>query len=50
MFKVILNYVIFMLISNKPIKVEHVQKLANHLLLNGAFVTEMVKKNFGESK
>ena len=45
----------FMLISNEPIKVADLQKLANQLMLNCALVIEMVnnssfsknKKNFG---
>ena len=32
----------FMLISNKPIKVAHIQKLANQSIMNGALVIEMV--------
>ena len=32
----------FMLISNKPVKVAHLQKLANQSMVNGAFVIEMV--------
>ena len=32
----------FMLISNKPVKVAHLQKLANQSLVNGALVIEMV--------
>ena len=35
---------------NEPIKVAHLQKLANHSLLNGAFVMEMVNNSFSESK
>ena len=35
-----------MLISNKPIKVVDVQKLANKLTLNGALVTELVSNTF----
>ena len=31
-----------MLNSNEPIKVAHVQKLANQSMLNGAIVIEMV--------
>ena len=33
----------FMLISNKPVKVAHLQKLANQSMVNGALVIEMVK-------
>ena len=44
----------FMLNSNKPIKVAHLQKLANQSMLNGALVIELVfsesKKNFGRFK
>ena len=39
-----------MLISNEPIKVVHVQKLANQLMLNGALVIEMINISFSESK
>ena len=39
----------FMLNSNEPIKVAHLQKLANQSILNGAIVTEMVNKSFSES-
>ena len=40
----------FMLNSNEPIKVAHLQKLANQSKLNGALVIEMVNDSFGESK
>ena len=40
----------FMLISNEPIKVADLQKLANQLILYGARVTEMVNNSFSESK
>ena len=36
--------------SNKPIKVGHLQKLANQSLLNGALVMEIVNNSFSESK
>ena len=36
--------------SNEPIKVAHLQKLANQLLLNGVPVMEMVNDYFSESK
>ena len=36
--------------SNEPIKVAHLQKLANQSLLNGALVMEMVNNSFSESK
>ena len=39
-----------MLISNEPIKVADLQKLANQLMLNGALVIEMVNNSFSESK
>ena len=39
-----------MFISNKPIKVAHLQKLANQSLLNGALVMEVVNNSFSESK
>ena len=38
----------FMLNSNEPIKVAHLQKLANQSLLNGALVIEMVNDSFSE--
>ena len=37
-----------MLNSNKPIKVAHLQKLANQSMLNGAIVIEMVNNSFSE--
>ena len=41
----------FMLISNEPIKVADLQKLANQLMLNGALVIGMVNNSsFSESK
>ena len=39
-----------MLVSNEPIKVADLQKLANQLMLNGAPVIEMVNNSFSESK
>ena len=39
-----------MLNSNEPIKVPHLQKLANQLMLNGALVIELVSNSFSESK
>ena len=47
---VTLNYIMFILISNEPIKVADFQKLANQLILIGALVTEMVTNSFNESK
>ena len=38
-----------MLNSNQPIKVAHLQKLANHSMLNDALVTEMAKNSFSKS-
>ena len=40
----------FMLISNEPIKVADLQKLANQLMLNGTLVIEMVNNFFSEIK
>ena len=40
----------FMSNSNEPIKVAHLQKLANKSLLNGALVLEIVNNYFSESK
>ena len=40
----------FMSNSNKPIKVAHLQKLANQSMLNGALVIEMVNNSFSEDK
>ena len=40
----------FMLNSNEPIKVSHLQKLANQSILNSALVIEMVYNSFNESK
>ena len=39
-----------MLNSNEPIRVAHLQKLANQSLLNDALVIEMVNNSFSESK
>ena len=36
--------------TNEPIKVAHLQKLANQSLLNWALVMEMVNNLFSESK
>ena len=38
----------FMFNSNEPIKVPHLQKLANESMLNGALVIEMVNNAFSE--
>ena len=35
--------------SNEPIKVAHLQKLANQSLLNGALVMEIINNSFSES-
>ena len=40
----------FMFNSSEPIKVAHLQKLANQSLLNGALVMEIVNNSFSESK
>ena len=40
----------FILNSKEPIKVAHLQKLANQSMLNGAFVIEMVNNSFKENK
>ena len=40
----------FMLISNEPIKVTDLQKLANQLMLNGILVIEMISNSFRGSK
>ena len=39
----------FMLISNEPVKVADLQKLATQLMLNGSLVTEMENNSFSES-
>ena len=36
--------------SNEPIKVSHLQKLANQSILNGALEIEIVNNSFSESK
>ena len=36
--------------TNEPIKVAHLQKLANQSLLNGTLVMEIVNNSFSESK
>ena len=35
---------------NEPIKVAHLQNLANQSLLNGALVVEKINNSFSESK
>ena len=40
----------FMFNSNEPVKVAHLQKLANQSILNGVLVIEMVNNSFSESK
>ena len=40
----------FMFNSNEPIKVSHLEKLANQSLLNGAPLMKMVNNSFSESK
>ena len=40
----------FMFKTNQPIKVTHLQKLANQSILNGPFVIEIVSHFFSESK
>ena len=47
---VILNYVLFLLNSNEPINVAHLQKLANQSMLNGSLVVEMINSSFSERK
>ena len=39
----------FMLNSNEPIKVAHLQKLTYQSILNGALVIEIVNHSFSES-
>ena len=39
----------FMVISNEPIKITHLQKLANQSIVNGALVIEMINNSFSES-
>ena len=39
----------FMLNSNEPIKVAHLQKLINQSMLNGTLVIEMESNSFSES-
>ena len=36
--------------QNEPIKVAHLQQLANHSMLNGVLLIETVNNSFGESK
>ena len=49
-----ISHVMFMLNSDEPIKVAHLQKLANQSMLNSALVIELAfsesKKNFGRLK
>ena len=44
-----LNYFMFMLNSNEPIKVAHLQNLTNQSMSNGALVIKMVNNSFSES-
>ena len=39
----------FMLNSNEPIKVAHLQKLTNQSMLNGTLVIKMESNSFSES-
>ena len=39
-----------MLNSNEPVKVAHLQKLANQSMLSGALVIEMVNNSFSERR
>ena len=55
--RVMLNFVMFMVISNDPIEIAHLKKIANQSMVNGALVIEMInnslsecKKNFGRLK
>ena len=45
-----LIYVMFMLNSNEPVNVTHLQKLANQSMLNGALVIEIVNNSFSVNK
>ena len=40
----------FVLNSNKQIRISHLQKLPNGSMYNGALVIEMVNSSFSESK
>ena len=40
----------FLLISNEPIKILQLKKLANQSIFNGAFMIEMIRNSFYESK
>ena len=44
-----LNFVM-LVISNDPIKIAHLKKLANQSMVNGALVIEMINNSFSESK
>ena len=46
----LLTFYMFMFNSSEPIRVTHLQKLANQSLLNGALVMEIVNNSFSESK
>ena len=39
-----------MFISNKPIKLAHLQKIANQSVLNGARVIEMINNSISKTK
>ena len=47
---VLLNYVLFLLNSNEPTNVAHLQKLANQSMLHGSLVVEMINSSFNEKK
>ena len=40
----------FMVISNEPIKISHLQRLANKSMVNGAPVIEIINNSFTDSK
>ena len=44
------DYITFLLNSKEPIKVAHLQKLANQSMLDGALLIEMVSNSFSKNK
>ena len=45
-----ISHFTYMVILNEPIKIAHLQKLANQSMVNGALVIEMINNSFSESK
>ena len=48
--ELIINHIMLMFKINEPIKVIHLQKLANQSMMNGALVIEVISNSFSERK